>query len=514
MAFEPIKNDVATSTRQRVGTTQAVIECKLPANEGSEINKILCANAKAYIANTKVGEGEIDFDGFANFVVVYETADSTESLDYSAEFKDRYKNSNIKFGDIAIVEAHIVDVNTTKATSMGEIKVVAVVEIVVDTISTQHTNVVVDVQGQDVFTQTENLQTTALASHFTDRFEIGQELEIKDSVQQILSVCLDGFLDSAMPHDGYATLKGNINATVIYLTNTETPELRTYQENFNFTHEVADNDLTQDSVLQSSFALLNNELNTTTNLGDNNAVLSLVIPAKYHGYVFNTTQEEVVTDMFSLQNEITSEFKNIASMTDAQTQSYAEKISGNVVTDENTPFIDEVIGSACNNVVLASNTIDNNRLIVEGIAYTTVLYYNKEFNNNNSLEMEIPFSLSLPINDVNSNAQTDVSVSLGEVSVRSKRGTELDVTATVFVLAEIFSQDTQRVMVGAELGEEKGETDCVLSVYVIRENDTLWSIAKSLNVSPEMILDQNPQLELPLVPGHKLIVYRQEEVAF
>jgi hypothetical protein len=70
MAFEPNYEKVMSSYRMKLGTTQAVIECKLPANDNSEVNKILCANAKAYISNNEVSDGVVEFNGFVNFINV------------------------------------------------------------------------------------------------------------------------------------------------------------------------------------------------------------------------------------------------------------------------------------------------------------------------------------------------------------------------------------------------------------------------------------------------------------
>lgn len=514
MAFEPNFEEVATSYRLRLGTTQAIIECKLPANEDSEISKVLSANAKAYVNNTNVSEGEIEFSGFVNFLVSYETDMSTQSLDYSAEFKEKFKNNQIMLNDQASVVASVVDVNTTKVPNTNSVAVVAVVEISVDVIKTKHTPVLVGATGDDVFVKTDNLTVMALHSNIVERFELMEEFEIKDSVLEVLNVSAQAFLETITPNDGYLSLRGGVDVIATYLTNIETPEIRTYQTSFNFSQEIADGAVEEDSNIQSNLNTLYNELEVNTKLGDDSTVISLNQPLQYNGFVFNENDVEVVEDIFSTQNEVKVKTSKLKWLNNMNTATFAEKISGNVVTDESTPFIDEVLGSVCNNVVLASSHIEKNELVVEGIAYTTVLYFNKEFETNNSLEVEIPFSFNLPAENINENTTPIVSVALTDVITRSKRGTEIDVTAIVMILAEFYELLEEAVITELEIGEEKGESDCVLSVYIVSDGDTLWSIAKELNISPEALMDQNPQIELPLTPGEKLIVYRQKEVAF
>lgn len=515
MAFEPNFERVAYSYRVKLGTTQAVIECKLPANDNSEINKILCANAKAYIANSEIGEGEVNFNGFVNFLVIYESADGvTQSLDYSAEFKDKFKNEKINIGDVANVTAAVVDVNTTTVVGSSDVKVVAVVEINIDLITTNNVEVLTGATGEQVFTQNEMVNLNSLASVITERFELLQDVEIRDAVSQVLSVCNSAFIDSVTPNNGYVTVRGGVNINVCYLTNAEMPEIRSYQTNFDFSQEIASNSVLTSSHVQSELNLLYSDIKVTTNLNADSSVINLVLPLLYTGYVFNSVEVDAVTDIFSTEHQLTVATESLINILPLNSTSYTEKISGNVVTDESTPFIDEVLGNCCNHVVLATSYFTDNTLVVEGIAYTTVLYLNKETNTNNSIEVEIPFSLNLIANNLPQNAVPIVNISLGDVLTRSKRVREIEVNANLFVFANFYSDVTEAVIISVAVGEEKPESDCVLSVYIAKPGDTLWDIAKELNTSPDMILEQNPLLELPITGGERIVIYRQREVLF
>jgi len=53
------KNEMVTSSkRTKLGVTQAVIECKLPVNNDTQVSKILCASAKSYISAFEANNGE------------------------------------------------------------------------------------------------------------------------------------------------------------------------------------------------------------------------------------------------------------------------------------------------------------------------------------------------------------------------------------------------------------------------------------------------------------------------
>lgn len=61
MAIEPKYEKVVSSERVKLGTTQAVIECRLPASDSSEIAKILCANAKVLLLTPKQKKTKLNF---------------------------------------------------------------------------------------------------------------------------------------------------------------------------------------------------------------------------------------------------------------------------------------------------------------------------------------------------------------------------------------------------------------------------------------------------------------------
>lgn len=515
MAITPKYEKVVTSQRHRLGTTQAVIECKLPANDNSDISKILCANCKSYIANTEVGEGEVNFNGFANFLVIYESSENqTQSLDYSAEFKDKFKNDKVNIGDEVSVTATVVDVNTTTNNSTNDVKVVAVVEINVDQVTKNPLQVLTGIEGDSVFVANEMATFNTLSEVINETFDVLQDVEIRDAVSQVLSVSPTAFLEKVTPKDGYITLQGGVSVNVTYLTNAEVPEIRNYQTTFDFTQEITASTASPSSVIQSMLNLLYNDLKVTTNIDNDSTLINLDIPLNYHGFVFNSFKVDAISDLFSTQNELEVTTNSVNNIVPLNSLSFLEKVNGTVVIEENSPYIDEVLGNACGNVTVANSYVNEGNLVVEGVANTTVMYLNKEMATNNSIEVEIPFSLSLMTQGLPENVTPIVSVSLGDVATRNKRGRELEVNATLHIYSDFFSSDVQAVISNAVIGEEKPETDCVLSVYIAKTNDTLWDIAKELNVSPDQILEQNPAVEFPLKGGERLVIYRQKEIMF
>ena len=512
MAFEPKFEKIVSSFRKKLGTTQAVIECRLPVTEGTA-KAILCANAKAYIEGSEILGNEISFKGFANLQVIYLDEDKNpQSIEYLAEFKDRYLPDALIGNMEPIITANVIDTKTMSDET--SVKVTVIVEICVDGIFSDSTNALVAVGGGNAFVKNEVVNYLSLDDVVKEKFELMQDVEIKDTISKVLSVCSSIYIESITPYERFLNLKGGVNLDIAYVTEGEQSHIRTYEYNFDFNQEIAGENINPNSSVQSLIQLLYNEIKITTAIDVDKAVVSCVIPVMYKGFVFNAREMEVVTDVFSTSHYINSNYTSFEVGKNIPAMDFVEKISGSATLEENMPFMDEVLGNCCSAVTIANARIEDGRLWVEGVAYTTVIYLNKEDNTTVSYEVEIPFSTPLNVGEISDDYMVHIMASIGDVLVKGKRGKEIEINGKLFIYADFYGKGTDCVIDMVEEKEEKPYDDLVLSVYIVKDGDTIWDIAKEMNVSPEIILEQNPELELPLVAGTRVVVYKQRLIEF
>lgn len=506
MAFEPNYEKVVSSFRKNLGVTQSMVECKLPTDEG--ISKILCASAKGYISSSEVDGRNINYMGAVSFQVTYLNSENEiVGVDYTVEFKDKFTATD----DISGVPAPtctVVDVNSV--VNGGELKVVAMLEIGNDIIVNNAQ--VVLVGTNDLLTKREALSFNTYCGKIDERFEVVQDYEIKDGVSKVLTVCTCPYISSVTPHNKFITVTGGVNVDISYLTDENM--LRTAQTTFDFAQEISSDCVDEMSVLQSDLYVVSNDVKVTTSVNVDSAVVNLNIPLNYVGYVFNTNTIDVVADAFSLTNFVNITSESITTFQGYESAHYEERVSGNLTIDDDLPAIDEVLGTCCNHIALASAVVENNLFTVEGVAYTTILYQNKELNNINSVQIEMPFSLS---NNVEFNAQNViplVQLSLGEINARVRRNKELEVNADLHIFAEFYTTQQEGVISKITLDDEIPFDECALSIYITKEGDSVWDIAKELGVSPETIMEQNPTLTEEIAPLTRVVVYKQKVQEF
>ena len=64
------------------------------------------------------------------------------------------------------------------------------------------------------------------------------------------------------------------------------------------------------------------------------------------------------------------------------------------------------------------------------------------------------------------------------------------------------------IIYDVELGAEKEENDFAVSLYIAKEGETLWEVAKALNTDEITLAEQNADVGLPLKGGEKILLYK------
>ncbi len=505
MVFEPNFTKVVSSSRKNIGITQSVIELKLPTNE-DVIDAIYSVSAKSTIISNEVAGNDINFVGLVDFQAMFESAGIT-ALDYSAEFKDKFVCDSEVLGEV-VLSSNVVDV-TSSIVSNG-IRVVAIVETTIDNIVSKDINVLTSINSQDVNIQYKDVEFSTYIGKAYEKFDVTQEFDVKNATK-ILMVTPNACVTSVTPNENYMTVNGLLNVDVCYQTGDSNGDVTSDFQTFDFSWDIALTGITDTSVIQSEISIMFNEIKVTTMLEEGGANVNLYVPIAFAGYVFAKTNMSVIDDVYIKSNylSITSEtFDSIVGMPSLQ---FRDNISGTASIADTAPFIDEILGVCTNNIVLASSRVDNNKLSIEGVANATVVYLTKETNALTAVQVEMPFSVE---QKVDGNMASVVTLCLSDVNARSKRGKEIEVSSNLSVYVDMYGMNTMQVISNITMGDEKPKDDCSLYIYIVKDNQTIWDIAKEMNVSEELILEQNPDVELPLRSGEKLVIYNPSLLGF
>ncbi len=505
MVFEPNFKKVVSSVRTYIGTTQSVIELKLPTNDG-EVKEMYSISAASSIVSSEAVGNAINFVGLVDFQAIYE-GNGLSSLDYTAEFKDRFEGENEIKGEL-IVNSNVVSVN--QSVVGGEIKVSATVEISVYAIVSKDYNVLDTLNADDAYmTQKEVSYVTYLGRAF-EKFDVSGEVEISGASRvYMVTPCVR--LKSVESKDDYIAVSGVMGLGITYSTSNELEGLKSTYKELDFDWEVAFDGVKEDCAVDSALSIIYRDTKVSSVVGEDGITVSIDVPVEFSGYVFEGNTEKVIDDVYLESNYLSVTSENIQTMVRLKSVSFKDGISGSAEIDESAPFIDDVLSVNTNNIVLARSYIADGRLMVEGVANATVIYYTKETGNATSVEIEMPFAVD---EKLDADGASVVSLCLTDISAKSRRGKELEVSGELYVYADAYTMSDEVIISDISMGDKKPQDDCALYIYIVKPNDTLWSIAKEMNVSTELILAQNPDVTEPLNAGDKLAIYKPRVMEF
>ena len=169
------------------------------------------------------------------------------------------------------------------------------------------------------------------------------------------------------------------------------------------------------------------------------------------------------------------------------------------------------------NISIVNSIVEDSNYILEGIINLNVIYYSIDEENAdilNSIDIDVPYSLNFAVANLTDKDIVVSQLSLGDVSVKCKLGRELEILAEVCVNYSIIKDKVSAIISEIVVGEEKEQKDYSLEIYLAKQNQELWDIAKELNISSEELINQNQNLSLPINAGDRIVAYKQRRIDF
>ncbi len=508
MTFEPNYEKVVSSYKKRIGEMQSQIEARLQLADGVTATRILCVNTKVNIVNSEIVQNAVNYYGMACIGVIYvDDNNAIRSMDYTLEFKDRLTAEGDIGANVSIVTANVID--TSAKIEAGAIRVSNILEVVADAIYSDDMTVLTSVVGDGIYTKCEDIDYSYFLGEAAEKFETSIDAEITDAVAEVLGVSNSVCLSKVEPYDNFVRVSGNITSTINYLTAGDNATVRVYNINNEFSQEIALTGVMSNSNIISYISTICQGVKVNTNIEGDKAIVNIIVPIEYRAMVFNTQTMSIVSDVYSTSNFLNVNLGSFDILRCYPAEAYTERINGSATIEDSDPFIDEILGASCGRVMIANTNISNGTMVLDGVAQTTVLYRNAETNSIVSYDMQIPFVLDFAVAGVPDTATPAICIDMSDVVAKVRRGTEIEVSADLKLYAT-FSDTTEDAAINAiAIADEKPASDCAMMIYVAKDGDTIWDIAKNMNVDEELILAQNPSLELPIQAGTRIVIYLQ-----
>lgn len=504
MPFE--YSTIRTDCRKKVTKTQMVVECNLTKPEG-KVNKLLLKKGVAKILSYETLSGEVRYTMNVDFCAVFlDENDSIDSMNYVEVVNDNIKDEKINSFSKLIFDLQMIDIQVVSV-SGNRIILQSVIEITLYDLASCEKKCITNLDN--VLSKNEEIENFVLTSFSTGKTNISKEIDIKDNIDKVLVAEGKGIVTKVSAGLDCIIVEGKCLIEVTFCSYGDMTDVfsKNYEVEFNYEMESA-------GAMVSNFADANcylDNLSTVVTIDeDNSNIIKIDADVVINGYTFDKENISLPVDAFSVENNVRLSKNQIDTIFLVDSFVVNEKFDSTSYITENMPKVDKILSSFCTNLNITNVKNMDQGVEIEGIASVGVLYYSED--RICSVETETPFSCMFKNNNINKESILNVIGCITDTNARHKKLDSIDVYIEVVFKIDVFKCEKIEYIEDIEILDEKKDPQSHISLYIARENESLWDICKILNADSDSILEQNKELTFPLSNGDRVLLYRNANI--
>ncbi len=494
----PIKPQFETYTYAHTQTnikTQSIVECRLTGV--GEIASVLATRATATLTTAECMDGEVRYGGKLLLGVIYEDGEKNVCrIERGAEFTHKALDDKVTPASTAYVELCVLSSSIRR--EGASLYVSCVVEADIRVMGVKSLNLLTG--GEGIITQTTDKKIVR-EEYASGQFEVEDEFET-EFVGDILMHAENVYIRQVTSTAGGVTLSGEVAVNICALKD---DGLDNYERLLPFQVELPCDIASVGMPCKANIVVQSASVTIGADEEKNSSKITLSVTLSARATVYVEETLKAVCDLFSVETELkigreTCEFAWVTGR-----HCYVEKVSG--VASISAP-ID--YSSALQALVLqraeTACVVGENVEEIEGVV-TATLIVKGTGGEHRAIFVQLPFSLPLktPLS-----GKKEVSAVVLGMSVRQKREGEAEVEATLKLAVESVESCQMEYICSLEEGAAVEANDSAFSVFLPREGDGLWEIAKALKKRPDEVVKSNPDMTFPVKKGERIIIYRQK----
>ena len=482
--------NVAYFARKKVTMDKFTSQVKIVAS--STINKVLNVDARATINSCESLNGYVSLSGKIKANVIY----------LSQENEISHSEIDFDFIERAQLDFNLEDIFATdklelKSVNFSGSEVICIFEHNV----LLNGNFKYEIpnfsnEDDDFVTKNTSFESLKYVSSCEDNFAVSEETEANLSNITILGTSADVIIYEATSLVDRVAVEGKIISNIIY---SDEQGVSNYTREFEFKQEIACENIVPNLII-SPLALVKG-VSVTSSANENKTNLSYSVDLFVKALIYEENTYSLVDDMFSLKNKIQTTYDYIDARTFLKTKNYTDTFL--MTTDvSNIENFDDVIGVYLPKFSLEQVEEVDGKGYINGTISADALYNANE--QISKLEVKLPVKIEI-IKEQNE-LMGGINVIPEITSYKVKAGKNLEVVCVLNYSVTFERNICSEFVKSYEIKGEKNEAQGGIKIYVTSQGETLFDVAKCLNVRPETITSQNEVLDT-FEQGEKIYIY-------
>lgn len=363
-----------------------------------------------------------------------------------------------------------------------------------------------DTTNESLITKSKSTETNVCVEKLDNQISEDYIITLPNRASKILSVQITPSVENVECNSGYLTICGtNLIQTIYEVDKENFNEIKIHNETKQFKFETQAT-LTEPDYNANVVVKVNNSKTIfSTELDENQTTIKLDYEFQVCGFVFKTISLNLIQDVYSVSNEIETNFTERELCQICSLISYKGNIEGEIsLIDTNA---DEILDSANFSCLITQTYLDNGKIILEGLISSTLIYLNEQ-KEIKSMQVELPFSVNKEIENSNNSEVLNFEIKPINCKAKIKRGNSISLDYEVLINGYYVNKHQTKMLDNIKYGKNYDYGDIAFQIIVAKPNEEIWEFCKRAHVPLSKLEEINKEIPSMFNGGEKIIIYR------
>lgn len=483
-----------------------------------DIYKNIKEQGEVKIQDVKISNGKIMVQGILVFNVLYLSDEDTRPIyNVSSEipFEETVHLDGVEVEDDVCINVLVEDLSAGLINSR-KLSVKAIITLIVFVDELYDEAIAISAKDENgVEFINKEITVTNIAIDKKDTYRFKDELYLpsnKGNIQEILYSEVELRNPEARVLEDKFNVKGELLVFILYAGESEETPIEYYESELPFSSTIDLNGCREDMVDNIKFNIGSKSLQVLPDddgedrIIDVEAVIEMVIK------IYQDEDIELLYDIYSTARELSpvwkeTSYENLIVKNNSQT-----RVNDRVTINKNQPSILQICHTDGAIKVDEINVIEDG-LEVNGVLEIQILYISSDDQIPlNTIKSVIPFSQIIEVKDIKEDNIYDVNARLEQLSIMMLDSEEIEVKAGIGLNAIVFNKINARIINDIEVSDfdkEKIQQTPSVVGYVVKQNETLWEIAKKFYTTRQNLIEINELEDENISQGDRILITKQ-----
>lgn len=516
--MEFVKKEIHNSAWKVRNTMQFTIDDAINVPDSHlDMERLILVKGNVVVEETQAMVDRFQIKGSLNYQILY-SADKEntafDSLEGKVPFVEYINADGTAEEDYIEIHAALNDLTVTMLHSR-KISLKALVGMDYQVKRNENFMVLTDIEnGEGTEVLGSNLSMICLKLQRRDLVQAGEQVEIpanKPNIYQVIWKSLSVTGVHIKPADGYLLASGTLCVFLVYTAEEEGMPIQYFTMEVPFEKRLDEDMVNEDMISGSILALDQYHIKVIPDENGEDRLIDIQAEFKAEIKLYGREDMTLLRDAYSTEMELNPKYRDFSVQHLLLRNCAKTKVTELVMMPKQHSIL-----QICN--VEGAVSIDETErsakgIIVEGVVGTQATYLNKEENGAIcSTNFDIPFTYEIEVPGMQEDVTYSIVPFIDQIAAMPVSDNQIEIKAEVSLDVLAFTNESTRVVLDMEVKpvdiERKKALPGVIG-YVVKKDDTLWSIAKQYYTTVAQIKGMNELDSDNIVPGSRLVILKE-----